>query len=77
MEISLRRVLDQLVVDIGVHVGGPDTGVPLAKLLPRVVQLSPSLLEDPSTNKFVQTIRALPEVELFFKLLYANAAQAS
>ncbi|CAA6661259.1 unnamed protein product [Spirodela intermedia] len=76
MEISLRRVLDHLVEDIGVHVGGPDTGVPLAKLLPRVVHVSPSLLEDPSTNKFVQMIRALPEVELFFKLLYANTAQA-
>uniref|UniRef100_A0A1D1XMM1 Peroxisome biogenesis protein 3-1 n=1 Tax=Anthurium amnicola TaxID=1678845 RepID=A0A1D1XMM1_9ARAE len=73
MEMSLRRIVDGLIEDISVHIGGsPHSGVPLAKLLPRVAQSSPSLLEEPNKNKFVQIIRGLPEVELFFTLLYAN-----
>ncbi|XP_078439057.1 peroxisome biogenesis protein 3-2-like [Wolffia australiana] len=77
MEISLRRVMDHLVEALSPHTGSPMFAVPLAKLLPRVIQLSPSLLEEPSRNKFVQVIRDLPEVDLFFKLLYANSANAS
>ncbi|XP_077221142.1 peroxisome biogenesis protein 3-2-like [Tasmannia lanceolata] len=76
MKISLKNVVDALMEDIGLQEGGgePSLGVPLAKLLPRVVQLGSSLLEEPSRNKFIQIIRSLPEVELFYTLLYANMA---
>ncbi|MQL92655.1 hypothetical protein Taro_025284 [Colocasia esculenta] len=78
MEISLRRVVDGLVEDISMQMGGsPHSGFPLAKLLPRVAQSSPSLLEEPSNNKFIHRIKSLPEVELFFTLLYANTVQVS
>ena len=77
MEISLRGVADALVEDISMQFGGgigpsAAAGVPLAKLLPRVTQLGPPLLEEPSTNKYVNIIRSLPEVQLFYTLLYSN-----
>ncbi|XP_008803262.2 peroxisome biogenesis protein 3-1-like [Phoenix dactylifera] len=74
VEISLKKVVDMLVDDISTQLVGmsPPSGVPLAKLLPRVTQLCLPLLEEPSSNKFVQTIRGLPDVELFYTLLYAN-----
>ncbi|XP_010923819.1 peroxisome biogenesis protein 3-1 isoform X2 [Elaeis guineensis] len=74
VEISLKKVVDLLVDDISMQLEGicPPSGVPLAKLLPRITQLSLPLLEEPSDNKFVQTIGRLPEVELFYTLLYAN-----
>lgn len=74
VEISLKKVVDMLVDDISTQLVGtsPPSGVPLAKLLPRVTQLCHPLLEEPSSNKFVQTIRGLPDVELFYTLLYAN-----
>lgn len=77
VEISLRRVVDSLVEDVYMHFGGgvgssSSSGVPLAKLLPRVTQLGSPLLEDPGSNKYVHIIRNLPEVELFFALLYSN-----
>ncbi|WOL12860.1 peroxisome biogenesis protein 3-1 [Canna indica] len=73
LEISLKKVVNVLMEDIGVNVGGASSlGVPLAKLLPQITRLSLPLLEEPSSNKFVQAIRSLPEVELFYTLLYAN-----
>ena len=77
MEISLSRVMDQLIEDLRVELGNPISSIPLARLLPRVAQLSPLLLEEPIKNKYIQVIRALPEIDLFFKLLYANSASAS
>ncbi|XP_043702747.1 peroxisome biogenesis protein 3-2-like [Telopea speciosissima] len=71
--ISLRTVVDALMDDIGLQSGGnPSIGIPLAKLLPRVAQMGPLLLEEPGSNRFIQIIRRLPEVELFYTLLYAN-----
>ncbi|XP_077210884.1 peroxisome biogenesis protein 3-2-like isoform X2 [Tasmannia lanceolata] len=74
MDISLKKVVDVLMEEIGLEErgGGPSSGIALAKLLPHVVQLGPQLLEEPSRNKFIQIIRSLPEVELFYTLLYAN-----
>lgn len=74
VDISLRKVVDGLVEEVEQSSGGssPSSGVPLAKLLPRVAQLGPELLEEPSQNRYLQIIRSTPEVELFFTLLYAN-----
>ncbi|KAK9278788.1 hypothetical protein L1049_028366 [Liquidambar formosana] len=73
VEISLKTVVNALMEDIGVQAGGGlFPGMPLAKLLPRVAQMGPLLLEEPSKNRFIQIIRNIPEVELFFTLLYAN-----
>ncbi|XP_072993175.1 peroxisome biogenesis protein 3-1-like [Typha latifolia] len=76
VEISLKKVVDFLVETMSAQFGrsgsSPPSGIPLAKLLPQVAQLSLALLEEPSSNKFIQTIQSLPEVELFYTLLYAN-----
>ncbi|XP_020241779.1 peroxisome biogenesis protein 3-1-like [Asparagus officinalis] len=76
-DISLRRVVDALVEDVIVHFGGAtdpssSSGVPLAKTLPRVAQMGALLLEEPSINKYVQSIRSLPEFQHFYTLLYSN-----
>ncbi|CAL9043180.1 unnamed protein product [Musa banksii] len=78
LEISLKKVVNILIEDIGIHVGGTSSiGIPLVKLLPQITRLSLPLLDEPSSNKFVQAIRSLSEVELFYTLLYANMPSAS
>lgn len=78
VEISLRRVVVALVEDMYMHLGGgigsssSSSGVPLARLLPRVTQMGSPLLEDPSNNRYIHIIQNLPEVQLFFTLLYSN-----
>lgn len=75
IDVSLRTVVDAVVEDMmGVQLGGgsPSSGMVLAKLLPRVAQMGPLLLEEPSKNRFIQIIQKAPEVEFFFTLLYAN-----
>ncbi|KAJ4961857.1 hypothetical protein NE237_021767 [Protea cynaroides] len=73
VSISLRTVVDALMDDFGLQSGGnPSMGIPLAKLLPKVAQMDPLLLEEPGNNRFIQIIRRSPEVELFYTLLYAN-----
>ncbi|CAH1454665.1 unnamed protein product [Lactuca virosa] len=77
LEMSLKKVVEGLMEDMtlqfGVGVGGDGSlGVPLAKLIPRVAQISPLLLEEPSRNKFTHIIQNIPQVELFFTLLYTN-----
>jgi peroxin-3 len=74
MDMSLRKVAHVVIEDLGAQVGAaiPPSGLPLAKLLARVAQLSSTLLEEPSKNKHIKTIRSMPEVELFYTFLYAN-----
>lgn len=77
MEISVRKVVGTLVEDMYLHLGGgigpsSSSGVPLAKLLPRVTQMGQPLLEEPKSNRYVHIIRNLPEVQLFYTLLYSN-----
>ncbi|XP_057464334.1 peroxisome biogenesis protein 3-2-like [Actinidia eriantha] len=74
VDISLKTVVGALIDDIKLQLGESNllSGMPLARLLPRIAQISPLLLEDPSNNRFIQIIRDIPEVELFFTLLYAN-----
>ncbi|OMO57877.1 peroxisome biogenesis protein 3-2 [Corchorus capsularis] len=74
VEISLKAVVNALVEENGFQSGGGSltTGTPLAKLLPRIAQICPSLVVEPSKNRYIQTIQSVPEVGLFFTLLYAN-----
>ncbi|KAF6146152.1 hypothetical protein GIB67_015590 [Kingdonia uniflora] len=47
MEVSLRSVVDALIEDMGLQFTGPRMS--LAKLLPPLAQMSPLLLEEPTT----------------------------
>ncbi|KAK9059610.1 hypothetical protein SSX86_020314 [Deinandra increscens subsp. villosa] len=71
LEMSLRKVVDGVMEDMKGNVN-LSAGLPLAKLLPKVAQISPLLLEEPSRNKFTQIIQNIPQVEVFFTLLYTN-----
>ncbi|GKV05119.1 hypothetical protein SLEP1_g17160 [Rubroshorea leprosula] len=74
VEISLKAVVDALVEDTSIQSGGNSlaSGMPLAKLLPRIAQIGPSLVDEPIKNRFIKIIQSVPEVELFFTLLYAS-----
>lgn len=52
--------------------GSLTSGMPLAKLVPRFAQINPYLLEEPTRNRFIQMVKNIADVELFFTLLYAN-----
>ncbi|XP_078153921.1 peroxisome biogenesis protein 3-1-like isoform X2 [Carex rostrata] len=70
VEISLRKGVDLLVEEMKVAHGSE--AIPLAKLLPHVAQLSTPLLEEPTSNKFIQLLKNAPEVQLFYTFLYAD-----
>jgi len=74
MERSLRKIAEMVIEDLTAQAGipSPPSGLPLATLLPRVAHLSLPLLEEPNKNKYIQIIRSMPEVELFYTFLYAN-----
>nr|XP_043606574.1 peroxisome biogenesis protein 3-2 isoform X2 [Erigeron canadensis] len=74
LDLALGKVVGGLMEDMNLQFGDGSlsAGLPLAKLLPRVAQVSPQLLEEPSRNKFTQIIQNIPEVEVFFTLLYTN-----
>ncbi|KAH9763635.1 peroxisome biogenesis protein 3-2 [Citrus sinensis] len=77
VDMSFKAAVDALIDEMRVQSGGSlISGMPLAKLVPRVVQMSPSLLAEPSNNRIIQVIRTIPEVELFFTLLYANMSDS-
>ncbi|KAL6183263.1 hypothetical protein ACLB2K_044674 [Fragaria x ananassa] len=70
-EMALRAVVDTVVVDMGAQSGGDlSSGTPLAKVLARVAQMGPTLLAE--SSKFRQIILNVPEVELFFTLIYSQ-----
>ncbi|KAF8025203.1 hypothetical protein BT93_F2137 [Corymbia citriodora subsp. variegata] len=74
VDVSLKMIVRTLVEEFGLQAGGSSaaSGIPLAKLVPRVAQMGPLLLKEPSKNHFIQIIRDSPDVELFFTLLYTN-----
>ncbi|GAB4845280.1 hypothetical protein Ancab_038689 [Ancistrocladus abbreviatus] len=74
VDVSLKTVASAVVKDMSDQLGGGSltSGIPLAKLLPRVAQMGPVLLEEPAKNRFIQIITSIRDVELFFTLLYAN-----
>ncbi|KAL6178208.1 hypothetical protein ACLB2K_049727 [Fragaria x ananassa] len=70
-EMALRAVVDTVVVEMGAQSGGDlASGTPLAKVLARVAQMGPTLLGE--SSKFRQIILNVPEVELFFTLIYSQ-----
>ncbi|KNA02691.1 hypothetical protein SOVF_216280, partial [Spinacia oleracea] len=78
VDVSLKTVVSATVEGIfvdqsGAGAGTPSSGVALVKLMPRVAQMSQLLVDEPTTNQFVQTIKNIQDVELFFTILYANA----
>lgn len=76
VEVSLKTVVNATVKDIfgdQTGAGTPSSGIALVKLVPRVAQMSQLLLDEPTINQFVQTIKNIQDVELFFTILYANA----
>nr|ACU17567.1 unknown [Glycine max] len=78
VEIFLKAVVDTLVELMGTKFSGGSVagGLPLARVLPQVAQMCPLLLEEPRKNQFIQIIKNIQEVELFFTLLYANMPHA-
>lgn len=70
--MALKAVVDTVVKEMEIQSGEGNLGTPLARLIPRVTKMGPELLEEPSKNQFIQVIRSVPEVELFFTLLYSN-----
>lgn len=74
MDVALSTVVDALVEEFEVQdIGnGLISGVPLAKLIARVAQMSPQLLVEPDKNRFIQVIQSTPEVEVFFTHLYST-----
>ncbi|XP_038878566.1 peroxisome biogenesis protein 3-2-like [Benincasa hispida] len=75
VEKSLEVGVDGLMEEMEASLAGGSSrtsGIPLARLVPRVAQMGLLLLEDPIKSRFIQMIRGIPEVEIFFTLLYAN-----
>jgi len=73
-EISLKCFAVALVEEMETQTGLA-TGMQLAKLLPQIEKTMPEISAEPEKNRFLQLIRDLPEVKLFFTLLYANMPQ--
>ncbi|KAL8488059.1 hypothetical protein ACS0TY_024367 [Phlomoides rotata] len=74
VDVSLHTVVNDLVEDLSLNCGETNlaSGLPLAKLLPRIVQMGQLLLEESNRGRYIQIIRSIPEVQLFFTLLYSS-----
>uniref|UniRef100_A0A1J3GA37 Peroxisome biogenesis protein 3-1 n=1 Tax=Noccaea caerulescens TaxID=107243 RepID=A0A1J3GA37_NOCCA len=70
-EISLKSCTVALVEEMEKQTGLA-TGMQVAKLLPQIEKTTPEISAEPEKNRFLQLIRDLPEVQLFFTLLYSN-----
>ncbi|XP_071724711.1 peroxisome biogenesis protein 3-2-like [Rutidosis leptorrhynchoides] len=79
VEVSLKAMVDGLIEEMERQSEGNfniGSGMPLAKILPRLVQICPSILNRPGENPFLQIIKDVQEVEIFFTLLYGNTGNA-
>ena len=58
VEISLKVAVDAIVDDMAAESSGGSLmmGMPLARLVPRVAQMGPLLLEEPGRNRFLHII---------------------
>ncbi|KZV46518.1 peroxisome biogenesis protein 3-2 [Dorcoceras hygrometricum] len=74
LDISLLALASMLLEDLISEFGGSglSSGMPLAKLLPRIARMSELLLQESNRSKYIQNIRTIPEVEQFFTLLYSS-----
>ncbi|CAH8352557.1 unnamed protein product [Eruca vesicaria subsp. sativa] len=70
-EISLKSCTVALVEDMERETSLA-TGMQLAKLIPQIEKTVPEISAVPDKNRFLQLIRDLPQVQLFFTLLYSN-----
>ncbi|KAL3529207.1 hypothetical protein ACH5RR_008529 [Cinchona calisaya] len=67
LDISLKVMVDAVAEEIDIQ-----SAIPLAKLLPRIAQMGQIVLEEPNRQRYIQIIRNIPEIELFFTLLYSS-----
>lgn len=74
LDLSLKTAVDVMMEDVTVLCGETNLklGIPLAKLLPRLAHMSRILLEESNRNRYIQVVQDMPEVEMFFTLLYAS-----
>ncbi|CAH8300165.1 unnamed protein product [Eruca vesicaria subsp. sativa] len=77
VDISLKCFTDALVEEMETEsvAGGLATGMPLAKMLPQIEKTIPVITAEPAKNRFLQLIRDMPEVQVFFTLVYASMPQ--
>ena len=71
VEIALKSCTVALVEEMETQ-PGLATGIQLAKLLPQIEKTVPEISAVPDKNRFLQLIRDLPQVHLFFTLLYSK-----
>eukprot|EP00897_Mesotaenium_endlicherianum_P001575 jgi/Mesen1/1445/ME000132S00389 len=75
---SLEAVTDGVIEELGDTYGkGPHAGIPLAKLLPPVASVGSSLLEQPQSNRYIDILAGLPQVESFCALVYTSMGPPS
>ncbi|CAH9096139.1 unnamed protein product [Cuscuta europaea] len=74
VDVSLKAAVDAMVENMQTLYEETNlmVGIPLAKLLPRLSYLGEQLLEEPNRNRYFQVIQNLPEVQLFFTVLYSS-----
>ncbi|KAL8478681.1 hypothetical protein ACS0TY_030528 [Phlomoides rotata] len=74
VDISLRAVVDEVLGDLSIHCGenNLNSGMPLARLVPRIAHTSQLLLTESTRSRYIQMIRNIPQVEQFFTLLYSS-----
>ncbi|KAK4350062.1 hypothetical protein RND71_029375 [Anisodus tanguticus] len=74
LDMSLKTAVDVMMEDIRGLCGETNLklGIPLAKLLPRLAHMSRILLGEPNRDRYIQIVQDMPEVEMFFTLLYAS-----
>lgn len=74
LDMSLKTAVDVMMEDISILCGDNylKSGIPLAKLLPRLAHMSRILLEEPNRDRYIQIVQDMQEVQKFFTLLYAS-----
>ncbi|KAJ4771120.1 hypothetical protein LUZ62_019066 [Rhynchospora pubera] len=71
MNIAIEKAVELLIDEMSPEVTGT-APLALAKLLPRVSQMSIPLLAEPENNELISTLRRIPEIEVFYTLVYAD-----
>ncbi|KAL3639365.1 hypothetical protein CASFOL_017272 [Castilleja foliolosa] len=76
VDVSLRAVMNAVLEDVIIQSGENSltSGMPLARLLPRIAHISQLLLKEPNRSRYIQIIRNIPEIERFFTVLYSTAS---
>lgn len=67
----MKKAVELLIDEMGAEISGA-APLALAKLLPRVSQMSIPLLAEPENNKLISSLRRVPEIEVFYTLVYAD-----